>query len=462
MGAIITLCVLGIVLLYLGLFKAKKALLPVSLLGLGLTLFFLGQAWQVSAEPEWHGMVIFDRMALAFSMLCVLVTALVLLLSRAYFKHESTYLAEYFCLLIFSLTGAVLVNAYHNFAMLFIGIEVMSVALYILVGIRKHDLASNEAALKYFIMGAFSTGFLLFGITLLYGASGTFDLDGLRAYVDGAAVVSPLFYVGLLLLLCGLCFKVGAAPFHFWTPDVYDGAPILITSYMSTVVKVASFVGFFRLFSSVMVPLEVFWTPVLLTIVVITLFMGNVSALMQSSFKRMMAYSSISHAGYMLFAIVSVGALSALGMLLYAAAYCLASVIAFGVLIVVKQRFGSENFESFNGLAKREPVLALTLTVAMLSLAGIPLTAGFMGKFLLFNEVMGTYRVALLVLAVINAAIGVYYYLRVVVCMYFREGEDMRAGDVVPWTYKLVFTVAALLILLVGVYPQVILGFFMF
>lgn len=460
MGAIITLCVLGIVVLYLGLFKAKNALLPVTLLGLVVTLGFLLSGWNNEALPQFHGMVIFDRLALSFSILCVVITGLVMLLSKEYFKNISAYLSEYFCLIIFSLMGALLVNAYHNFAMLFIGIEVMSVALYILVGIRKTDLASNEAALKYFLMGAFSTGFLLFGITLLYGASGTFDLTELQAYVQTSSEISPLFYGGVLLLLCGLCFKVGAAPFHFWTPDVYDGAPILITSFMSTVVKVASFVGFLRLFSTVLIPLHDFWTPVLLTIIIITLFVGNITALLQSSFKRMMAYSSISHAGYMLFAIVSIGTMSASGMLVYATAYSLASVIAFGVLILVKRSTGSENFESFNGLAKKEPMLALILTIAMLSLAGIPLTAGFMGKFMLFNNVMGTYNITLLILAVINAAVGVYYYLHVVVNMYFRRPKEEIAAQRVPTSYKVVLVVAAALTLIIGVYPDSILLFF--
>lgn len=221
-------------------------------------------------------------------------------------------MAEYYTLLLFSLTGAVLVNSFHNLALLFLGIEIMSVALYILVGIRKKDPASNEAAIKYFIMGAFSTGFLLFGITLLYGASGSFDLVMIKDYVTSHPnEISPLFYGGILLMIIGLIFKVGAAPFHFWTADVYDGAPILITSFMSTVVKIASFAGLLRLFTFSLLPLQDFWTPIFLGIAIITLFIGNLSALMQSSFKRMLVYSSISHAGYMLFAIIGVGINSA-------------------------------------------------------------------------------------------------------------------------------------------------------
>lgn len=459
MGAIITLSLLGILVLYLGLYKAKNALLPVTLIGLLVALGFEIAAWDKGTTPIYHGMVVFDNLALSFSILCIVITGLILLLSKEYFRAISSNVAEYYTLMLFSLTGALLVNSYHNFAMLFVGIEVMSVALYILVGIRKSDFNSNEAALKYFLMGAFSTGFLLFGITLLYGATGTFDITGVKEYViSHPQTISPLFYGGILLVLVGLCFKIGAAPFHFWTPDVYDGAPILITSYMSTVVKVASFAGFLRLFSYVFVPLHDYWTPVLLVIVIITLFMGNISALMQTSFKRMLAYSSIAHAGYMLFAIVAIGADSASGILTYAIAYSLASVIAFGGLILVKRAHGSDQFIAFNELGKTNPLLAVTITIAMLSLAGIPLTAGFIGKFMMFHVVMQDYKIVLLVLAAINATIGVFYYLRVVVHMYFKTADEGAVKVSVPLNFKIVFIIATLVTLLIGLYPDCILS----
>src|SRR5699024_7548736 len=305
MGAIVTLSLLGVLILYLGLFRARNLLLPVSLLGLVVAAGFLIWSPADKAIPQFQGMILFDDFAIVFSTICIFLTGLVFLQSYDYFKTAKKNVAEYYSLLIFSLVGAVMVCSYHNFAMLFVGIEIMSVALYILVGIRKQDVLSNEASLKYFIMGAFSTGFLLFGIALLYGSVGSFDLAVLSSFVlDYSGNIPPMFYMGVLLILTGLCFKVGAAPFHFWTPDVYDGAPTLITIFMSTVVKIASFAAFFRLFSEVLIPVESFWTPVLLAIVIITLFVGNISALKQSSFKRMMAYSSVSHAGHLLFAIL--------------------------------------------------------------------------------------------------------------------------------------------------------------
>lgn len=306
-------------------------------------------------------------------------------------------------------------------------------------------------------MGAFSTGFLLFGITLLYGTTGTFSLEVIRDWVLAHPHADPMFYTGIGLIIVGLCFKVGAAPFHFWTPDVYEGAPTLITAFMSTVVKTAGFAAFLRLFSVCFAPLSDFWVPIILVITIITLFIGNITALYQQSFKRMLAFSSISHAGYLLFAIVALGSGSANSVFIYATAYSIASIIAFGSLILVQQQSGSDNFDSFNGLAKSNPFLAFVLTIAMLSLAGIPLTAGFMGKFFMFSGALAKYHVWLVIIAVVNAIISIFYYFRVIIAMYFRTAY--RTELVVPAYYKIVFIISALVTILIGVYPDFIARF---
>jgi len=453
MSAIITLSLLAILVLYLGIFKANKAILPVSLLGLLSAACCEFILWKDEAMPLFNGMIMFDKFSLAFSILLIFITILIFVLSKGYFDHISSNVAEYYTLMLFSLTGALLVVSFHNLSMLFIGIEIMSVALYILAGIRKGDLASNEASLKYFLMGAFSTGFLLFGIALLYGATASFDLAVIKDYVTtNASHISPMFYAGIALLIVGLAFKVGAAPFHFWVPDVYDGSPILITIFMSTVVKAAAFGGFLRLFMSCFEALQGFWVPILLLIIILTLFIGNISALVQQSFKRMLVYSSISHAGYMLFAILNMGNQSTGALLVYATAYSISSVIAFSILIVVKRNRGSEHFEAFNGLGKTNPLLAFILTLSMLSLAGIPLTAGFIGKFMLFSDAIANFHVTLVILAAINAAIAIFYYFHVIINMYFKEGvgEKVYAGA----NYKAVLLIAAILTLLIGVYPD--------
>jgi NADH-quinone oxidoreductase subunit N len=443
------------VLLYLGLYKAQKALLPVTIVGLLAALVTAVMQWDTNIVPIFHGMMLFNNFSVAFSVVSIISTILILLLSKGYFEKISNHIAEYYAIILFSLAGIIVMVSYHNLTMLFIGIEIMSVSLYILAGIRKSDFASNEAALKYFLMGAFSTGFLLFGITLIYGASGSFDLDVIRDWVvTHPRNIDPLFYTGILLIIVGLCFKVGAAPFHFWTPDVYEGAPSLITLFMSTVVKVAGFAAFLRLFSACFSPIADFWMPVLLVITIITLFIGNITALYQQSFKRMMAFSSISHAGYLLFAIVALGAGSANSIFVYATAYSIASIIAFGGLILVRQQSGNDNFEGFNGLAKNNPFLALVLTISMLSLAGIPLTAGFIGKFFMFSGALAHYNVWLVIIAVVNAIISIFYYFRIIIGMYFRNAE--RAEVEVPAYYKFVLGFSAIATIVIGVYPAFI------
>lgn len=457
MNTLIIISVLPIVLLYLGLYKAQKALLPVTIIGLLAALGFAVSQWNNSAVPIYHGMMLFDNFSIAFSGITIISTILIIFLSRGYFERISSHVAEYYAIILFSLAGIIVMVSFYNLTMLFIGIEIMSVSLYILAGIKKSDFASNEAALKYFLMGAFSTGILLFGITLIYGATGSFSLEVIRDWVlehPHTKDITPMFYTGILLIIAGLCFKVGAAPFHFWTPDVYEGSPTLITAFMSTVVKTAGFAAFLRLFSSCFAPLSAFWSPVLLVITILTLFIGNITALYQHSFKRMLAFSSISHAGYLLFAIVALGASSGSSVLIYATAYSIASIIAFGALILVQQQSGSDNFESFNGLSKKNPFLALVLTIAMLSLAGIPLTAGFIGKFFMFSSALKQYQVWLVILAVVNAIISIFYYFRVIVAMYFRDAE--RAELTIPVYYKLVLGFSALVTILIGVYPDFI------
>ncbi|RZK88741.1 MAG: NADH-quinone oxidoreductase subunit N, partial [Pedobacter sp.] len=382
---------------------------------------------------------------------------LIFLLTQNYFHAKSDNIAEYYTLILFALAGMIMMVSYKNMAMLFVGLEIMSVSLYILAGIRKKDFASNEASLKYFLMGAFSTGFLLFGITLIYGATGSFDLAKIQAYlIDNSKSISPIFYPGVILMMIGLCFKVGAAPFHFWTPDVYEGAPTLITTFMSTVVKTAGFAAFLRLFAGAFEPLHDFWVTPLIVIVCLTLFIGNVTALFQKNFKRMLAYSSISHAGYLLFSLVVIGANSQNNVLVYAAAYTFASIIAFAVLILVKQKTGNDSFESFNGLGKKNPLVALSLTIAMLSLAGIPLTAGFIGKYLMFLNVMGEYHTILVAFAILNALVGFYYYFKVIVAVWFKDGAETELSA--PAQYKVVLAVSVAITLILGIYPAIILN----
>ncbi len=453
MNTLIIIAVLPLILLYLGLYNAKHLLLPVTIVGLLAALGASVMQWNSNAVPIYSGMMLFDNYAVAFSSVAIISTLLILMLSKGYFEQISKNVAEYYAIILFSLAGIIVMVSFNNLTMLFIGLEIMSVSLYILAGIRKRDFASNEASLKYFLMGAFSTGFLLFGIALIYGATGSFNLEGIRNWaVMHPHNTAPLFYTGIVLMVVGLSFKVGAAPFHFWTPDVYEGSPTLITAFMSTVVKTAGFAAFLRLFNTSFASVADFWSPTLLVITVLTLFIGNFTALYQHSFKRMLAFSSISHAGYLMFAIVALSAASGNAIFIYATAYSVASIIAFGVLLLIQQQAGNDNFESFNGLGRRNPFLAVVLTIAMLSLAGIPLTAGFIGKFYMFYGAMSRYQVWLLIIAVINAIVSIYYYFKVIIAMYFRDA-DTSAALAVPGYYQIVLGLSAIITLVIGIYP---------
>jgi len=337
----------------------------------------------------------------------------------------------------------------------------MSIPLYILTGSDKRNLKSNEASLKYFLMGAFSTGLMLMGITLMYGGTGTFSLEFTRSGVQQLykTGVSFLELIGLLFLMVSMAFKVSAAPFHFWTPDVYDGAPGVFTSFMATIVKIAGFFAFLRLCDVRMqeTSAAIDWHLLFAIIIIATLFFGNITAVFQQSVKRMLAYSSIAQAGFMLFALFSLNNYAKQGLLMYSVAYSLATIGLFAVLVKMKD----VTFEGYNGLAKTQPVLAATSTIFLLSLAGIPLTAGFLAKYYMLASVIqnGTY-IWLAVLAVLFAAVSVYYYFRVIQAMYFKNGEP-KTEDITG-SFKTGLVVLAAIIVLVGVLPQLLFNWLYF
>ena len=467
---IVLLSVFGIVLLFLGFLKSKAILLPAAL----LFLLIAG----VANFLDWNRTYLYfgdmlrtDNLTMVFTAIILGSAFLVVALSGSFIEDDEAQPAEYYGLIMFSLVGAVMMVGFENLIMLFVGVEILSVAMYILTGSDKRNLRSNEAALKYFLMGAFTTGIMLFGMALLYGATGSFTLAGIAAYaVNPQSGLSLLLYVGLLMLLIGLLFKVSAAPFHFWTPDVYDGAPTIFTAFMSTVVKTAGFAALFRLLSVSFVGVYQFWWVMMAVITAITLVAGNVTAVYQNSFKRMMAYSSISHAGYLLIGLAALGAQSKQAIVFYSLAYSVATISAFGVLLLVAQQrstqtisskgagVAGESFDSFNGLARQNPLLGFAMAVSMLSLAGIPLTAGFWGKFYMFSTAVERGQIWLLVVAVLMSAIGIYYYFRVIIAMYFRDGaiEPIR---VAPF-YRYVLLAATILTIGLGVAPGLLQGLF--
>jgi len=355
---------------------------------------------------------------------------------------------EHFALIAFILVGIFLLSGYNNMLMLFLGIEILSIPQYILAGSDKRNLKSSEASLKYFLMGAFSTGILLMGIAMLYGASGTFNVLGFRMLQ--AESLNPMALTGILFLIIGLGFKVSAAPMHLWTPDVYDGSPTPFTAYMSTIVKAGAFVAFLRLFHASFGHLSDHWMMIVAIITAATLFIGNLTAVFQQSVKRMLAYSSIAQAGFMLFAILAVNAIAWQGIIIYAIAYSVASIGVFTVLMKLKDY----TYVGFNGLAKKDPVLAFFTTVFLLSLAGIPLTGGFMAKyFVLLAAVQQGNVMWLVIFALLMAAVSAYYYFRVIIAMYFKPGVPEFQSEITGFD-KFLLGITCGIVILIGVMPQ--------
>ncbi len=334
---IVLLSVLGIVLLFLGFLKSRAVLLPATLLFLAVTLAVNFLDWN-KTYLFFNDMLRTNNLSMVFTAIMLGSTFMVVALSGSFMDTDEAQPAEYYALMLFSLVGALMMVGFENLIMLFVGVEILSVAMYVLTGSDKRNLRSNEAALKYFLMGAFATGIMLFGMALLYGATGSFTIAGIGAYAANQQGLSLLLYVGLLMLLIGLLFKVSAAPFHFWTPDVYDGAPTIFTAFMSTVVKTAGFAALFRLLSVSFEGVYGFWWTILAIIAALTLVVGNITAVYQNSFKRMMAYSSISHAGYLLIGLAALGAQTKQAIVFYSLAYSVATISAFGVLLLVARQ----------------------------------------------------------------------------------------------------------------------------
>ncbi len=457
MNALIISAILGVIMMFSGiLLKQKMAIRNIAVAGITLVLLvnILEQCGTPFFKINTDALIVFDRFSLLFNSIAYFSTLLYVILSGRDMEKVGANYAEYFALIFFILCGITLVTSFSSLLILFLGIEIISIPLYILTGSDKRNLKSNEASLKYFLMGAFSTGLMLMGIALLYGARGSFSTEFVDIFETAP---SPLLTAGMVLLLFSMSFKVSAAPFHFWTPDVYDGAPTVFTYFMATIVKVAVFIGFIRLFDDSFAPLQSQWRLLIAIIAAATLFVGNITAVFQQSVKRMLAYSSIAQAGFMLLAIFAMNTEAKEGLLIYAAAYSFATIGIFAVLA----KMDDYTFDGFNGLAKKEPILALLLTIFFLSLAGIPLTGGFLAKFYMLKAAMAAPKsLWLVIFAVIMAAVSVYYYFRVIQAMYFKEGDakEINASPVFRWTLAFL----AILIILLGVFPGILLGWFYF
>jgi len=454
----LALAVIGMVVLVAGAARRGRhgALGAVAVVGLLATAAAL--AFTVSLSPAgerfFFGMLVLDPFAVFFKCLFLVASTLAVLLSLDYLKRHDYRPGEYHSLVMFATIGMMVMASTVHLIAIYVGLELMAMSTYVLAGYFRREVKSHEAAAKYFVLGAFSSGVLLFGLSLLYGACGTLDLGSLAAALRAGAPGTPAT-VGMALVACGFLFKVAAVPFHVWTPDVYEGAPTPITAFLSVGPKAAAFAMFLRVFLAGLEPLTAEWRWLVGGAAALTMIWGNVAALTQDNVKRMLAYSSIAHAGYALLGLLAGGAAGAQSVSFYMLVYTVTNLGAFGFVILLESRgFAGETVTDFAGLARRHPLAAFGMLLFLLSLGGIPPTAGFMGKLYLFAAAVNAGYVWLAVVGVVMSAVSLYYYLRIVLQMYLRDGEGAEPATLVdaPWTERAVVVCGAL-VLLIGVYP---------
>ena len=451
---IVVLTAMIVLMVDLGLPRDRKSLcIPVSLVGLAAAAIACYSLWDqnpASYFTGFAGTIVADDFAIAFQAILIVVAALSIMLSQKYIEQKGINYGEYYALLLFSTSGAMLMATSRELITIFIGLEVLSIALYILSGFARTEARSEESAMKYFLLGSFSSAFFLYGIALVYGGTGTTRLDTL-ATVPLAALTSSYAVAGFALLLVGLAFKAAIVPFHSWTPDVYEGAPTSVTAFMSAGAKCGAFAALIRV-AIVLLPLssifhDVFWVLALLTMVV-----GNFVAVVQTNIKRMLAYSSIAHAGYILVGLLagSSGAASVhpsirteayAGILFYVLAYTFMNLGAFGILILLARR-GDElnNIEDLQGLAQSRPWAAGLMALFMFSLAGVPPAAGFFGKFYVFIAAVDAHQYVLAVIGLVASVVGAAYYLKIIYTMYFQPAKREYPANI--WGFSLGASVA--------------------
>ncbi|NDW19230.1 NADH-quinone oxidoreductase subunit N [Dysgonomonas sp. 216] len=460
MSTLIAISGLGIICLLLEILNLRKILIPVTLLGLIAILVFAFVEFRIG-EPlmgaDKYNMVATSSFSQAFSILFILLTIFIVAMSAKFYQDKITKIADYVSLKVFMLAGAVAMVAFGNFVVFFIGLEVLSIAAYVLASSEPKNIRSNEAGMKYFIMGAFASSFIMFGIALIYGATGSFDSAEITTFSLSQANSLPVWFnLGFVMVTVGMMFKASIVPFHFWAPDVYEGSPTLVTATMSTLVKVAAIGALFKLMSILSVGITPAYETILVVLSILTMLVGNITAIKQKNIKRMMAYSGISHAGFMMMTFLAVET-SANAVLYYASAYSLAGIAAFAVILAVCQGKDNEDIENFFGLLKREPILTAVLIGALLSLSGIPIFAGFFAKFFVFGQMSQASHLILVFFGIVNSVIAVYYYLGVGNVMVTKEPVSTEHLPV-PLVYKAVAVIAITLNILLGMFPDIIMG----
>jgi NADH-quinone oxidoreductase subunit N len=448
----------GMALLMISVFSRRGATSHVAWISV-LALIVTGVvsvAYWNNPQFGFTGAVALDNFATFFNITFLIAAALTILMSDEYLKREGYPIGEYYPLILFTTAGAMMMASGTDMMTIFLGLEVLSISLYVLAGLFRGQLRSNEAGLKYFLLGAFSTGFLLYGMALLYGVSGTTNIADMGMYLSAHPALStnPMAIAGMLLMSVGFLFKIAIVPFHMWAPDVYQGAPTPITAFMSAGPKAAAFAAFVRIFVLALGGMQDQWTSLLWVLAVLTMTVGNILAVYQTNLKRMLAYSSIAHAGYALVGLVAANQIGISGILFYLLAYTFMNIGAFAILVLAGKK-GEENLtlEGFSGFGYKRPFLGIAMAIFLFSLMGIPPTAGFAAKFYIFAGAVEAGYIWLVVLGVLNSAISLYYYLRIMVYMYFRDPAEDYAWVSMNTGAMISIVVAIIGVFYLGVLP---------
>lgn len=457
MSTLIALASLAVLILVLEIINLRKTIVPLTLIGL-LVALGINIGDYNTVESFYNNMIVVNKSTVLFNALFIVITFFIVALGQSFYKEQYDKISDYTSLKIFLLIGAYCMVSFGNLVMFFLGLEILSITLYILAGSDRTNIKSNEAGMKYFLMGSFASGFILFGIALIYGATAAFDIDQIIT-ASTQLTMPKWFTVGFALMLVGLLFKIAAFPFHFWAPDVYQGAPILTTTTMSTLAKVAAVAAFYKLSVVFFPAMPETFTSLIAFLIAATLVVGNIMALKQNNIKRLMAYSGISHAGFMLLAIL-LGTTAEPYLFYYMVAYAIAGIAAFSVILYVCQDKNEELIMHFRGFAKHKPVLAVTLSLALLSMAGIPILAGFFGKLFLFTEALKQGYYVTVITAVITSIISIYYYFKVIITMFTYKNADVKTVYTKNTVYTVVAITAILINLIIGFCPSLIIDLF--
>ncbi len=452
MNTLIAITGLGILCLLFEILNFRKAIIPVTIIGL---LAVLGLTYLGYNAPTsyYNNMIVVSKFSSVFTGLFTVLTIFLIALSHDFYEDHQTKISDFIAIKIFMLAGAVAMVSFGNLAMFFLGIEVLSISLYILAASNRLNVKSNEAGMKYFLMGSFASGIILFGICFIYGAMGSFDVAEITEW-SRSAELPVWFPIGISLVTIGMFFKIAAVPFHFWAPDVYEGSPTLTTTTMSTLVKVVAIATLYKLLTAMNADLSDAYINIIIVISIASMTVGNIMALKQNNVKRMLAFSGISHAGFMLMTLLSISN-SASSLVYYTTAYSLSGIAAFAVILYVCKNKDNEDISNFNGLGKNNPLMAVILAASLLSMAGIPIFAGFFAKLFLFNQVIEAGYLVVVIAAVINSIISVGYYFKLILAMYNKEPNEEAAKT--PFVFYAVAVVAILLNIALGLFPSVVL-----